>query len=238
MRLTKHLIALLHPLCFQNNRYFGLGSQNALIYGNSDQNRIVMEGTVFENNDMVWNNTRPSTHSYIVESLGPVIMQKTCFKDNLVGSSDVVVFGSTFENSMNFVSNSSGSLCQFSSVFETIEQFNSFKPTCIESTSKDCDRLIISSPTALPSSKPIALPSGSPKPTSTPMPTPQHLSSSSGKPSNYGTTKAPTNTPSEVPLDFFGPTIVTEVPSVAAASCRTSTIVQMLLSAGLACLLG
>ena len=65
---------------------------------------------MFENNDMVWNNTRPSTHSYIVESLGPVIMQKTCFKDNLVGSSDVVVFGSTFENSMNFVSNSSGSL--------------------------------------------------------------------------------------------------------------------------------
>ena len=113
-----------------------MGSKTALIYGNGAQNRLKIEGTLFENNDMVWNNTRPDTHSYIVESLGPVDVEKTCFKDNLVGSSDIVVFGNTFRNDMNFVSNSSGVLCPFSSVFETVQQFDSFTPTC--RTNRDC----------------------------------------------------------------------------------------------------
>lgn len=44
----------------QNNRYFGMGSQNSLIYGNSVQNQVVIMQSLFEDNDMVWNNTRVS----------------------------------------------------------------------------------------------------------------------------------------------------------------------------------
>ena len=45
---------------FRDNRYFGIGSQNALIYGNSNQNVISISKSLFERNDMVFNNTRVS----------------------------------------------------------------------------------------------------------------------------------------------------------------------------------
>jgi len=235
---------------FRNNRYFGMGSQSALIYGNSNQNRIRIEGTVFENNNMVWNNTRPDTHSYIVESLGPVDMRKSCFKDNLVGSSDVVVFGNTFENELNFVKNSSGSLCPFSSVFETIDQFDTFTPTCIEATSTGCDRYVTPSPTGAPSGGPTvspapsAAPSGkpskSPRPTISFAPTGDPTVSPSSRPSEDGSTKSPTVTPVEAPvevdLDIFWPTFETEAPSAASVFCPEYTLVLLLWSAGLYCL--
>ena len=46
---------------FRDNRYFGMGSQNALIYGNSNQNTLAITQSLFERNDMVFNNTRVST---------------------------------------------------------------------------------------------------------------------------------------------------------------------------------
>jgi len=243
---SEELVTTFFDCDFRDNRYFGMGSQSALIYGNSVQNRIKIERVVFENNDMIWNNTRPDTHSYIVESLGPVNIQNTCFKDNLVGSSDVVVFGNKFENDQNFVSNSSGVLCPFSSVFETIEQFDSFKPTCIEATSTACQRFVTSSPTAspssgptaspAPSSTPTATPTISPRPTISPMPTEQPSVAPSGKPSQYGDTKSPSEAPSKFQLDFFWPTFTTEVPTASAVSPRSNTILVFLFSACLYCL--
>lgn len=228
---SKELVTTFLDCDFRNNRFFGMGSQSALIYGNSVQNRIEIESTVFEDNDMVWNNTRPDTHSYIVESLGPVNIRKTCFKDNLVGSSDVVVFGNTFENELNFVSNSSGVLCPFSSIFETIEQFDSFKPTCIEATSSACDRFATPNPTTTPSSSPTTspapsktpsgMPTISPQPTISQMPTGQPMMSPTGKPSSVA--------PAEVNFFF---TLPPEAPISAASSYRLNTMLMLLWSAG------
>ena len=209
-----------------------MGSQSALIYGNGVQNRIVIENTVFENNDMVWNNTRADTHSYIVESLGPVTMTKTCFKDNLVGASAVVVFGNTFDNDLNFVSNSSGALCPFSSVFESLDQFESFKPTCIGVTSSVCDRYVTPSPTVSPSSGPTVSPAPSASPTTAPTISPRPTIS----PMPTSKTVAPTASPVE--LDFFWPSVMTEAPEPSAASLysKASTFMLLLWGAGLYCL--
>ena len=188
-----------------------MGSQSALIYGNGAQNRIKIERTVFENNDMVWNNTRPDTHSYIVESLGPVELLQSCFEDNLVGSSDVAVFGSTFKNELNFVSNSSGVLCPFSSVFETMDQFQSFKPTCMEATSKACARFVTASPTASPSSSP------------TEMPTRQATEAPTMKPTETAPTMKPTKSSFEFP----------DMTESAAVAHRANAMVLVLSSAGM-----
>lgn len=54
------LVVTIQDSLFQRNRYFGDDSYSALIYGNSDQNRLNIERTVFQDNDMLWNNTRVS----------------------------------------------------------------------------------------------------------------------------------------------------------------------------------
>ena len=185
-----------------------MGSQSALIYGNSDQNRIEIEGTVFEKNDMVWNNTRPDTHSYIVESLGPVNMRASCFFDNLVGSSDVAVFGSTFHNEMNFAKNSSGNLCPFLSVFETTAQFQAFTPTCIEPASDACERFATRSPTATPTASPTVSIAPTSAPTASPSVSPQPTISSKPTTATRAPTAAPTPEPTLPPIDFFWPTVV------------------------------
>ena len=206
-----------------------MGSQSALIYGNGVQNRIVIENTLFQNNDMVWNNTRPDTHSYLVESLGPVTMSKSCFKDNLVGASAVVVFGNTFTHEQNYISNSSGVLCPFSSVFETIAQFESFVPTCVETTWTACDRYVTPSPTGSPSASPTASPAPSASPTGKPTisPRPTISPKPTGKPTVAATGKSPTQPPVE--LDFFWPSMVTEAPSPSAAPVYSKGITMLLL---------
>jgi len=210
---------------FRNNRYFGRGSQTALIYGNSAQNRLIFESSLFEYNDMIWNNTRPATHSFLIESLGPLDVEKTCFQDNVVGASDIVVFGNTFTNELNFVTNSSGQLCSLSSVFETIQQFDMFTPTCVDASESVCNRYATSgptlSPTISPSSGPTGLLSASPttslapssppsasptitnQPTITPVPTERFSETPSNRPSEYGTTKAPSSLPSKAPVLKF-----------------------------------
>jgi len=213
---------------FRNNRYRSRGSHNALIYGNSAQNRLIFESSLFEYNDMIWNNTRPDTHSFLIESLGPLDVEKTCFQDNAVGASDIVVFGNTFTNDQNFVTNSSGQLCSLSSVFETIQQFDMFTPTCVDASESVCNRYATSSPTRSPtispsfgptrtaSANPTASlapsfpPSASPtitnQPTITPVPTESPSETPSGRPSGYGTTKAPSSSPSKAPvLEFVWP---------------------------------
>eukprot|EP00533_Pseudo-nitzschia_delicatissima_P013294 CAMPEP_0197273082 /NCGR_PEP_ID=MMETSP1432-20130617/10780_1 /TAXON_ID=44447 /ORGANISM="Pseudo-nitzschia delicatissima, Strain UNC1205" /LENGTH=416 /DNA_ID=CAMNT_0042738713 /DNA_START=56 /DNA_END=1306 /DNA_ORIENTATION=+ len=237
---STELVATFVDCDFRDNRYFGMSSQSALIYGNSNQNRIEIDSVIFQNNDMIWNNTKPDTHSYIVESLGPVNMRKTCFIDNLVGASDVVVFGSTFNNELNFAKNSSGSLCPFLSVFDTTAQFQTFTPTCVDTSTTECDRFVTPSPTAspsasptispAPSSAPTSLPSISPRPTISPMPT-NSPTTPTGMP-----TDEPSESPSKLELDFFWPTIMTEAPvSAAPLSSPANTMLLLLCSAGMYC---
>lgn len=233
---------------FRDNRYFGRGSHTALIYGNSVQNRLIVESSLFENNDMIWNNTRPDTHSFLIESLGPVAVKTTCFQDNAVGASDIVVFGNTFKNDLNFVTNSSGQLCPYSSVFQTIQQFDSFTPTCVEASATACSRYDTTSPTISPSispsSSPTTLsptmssaPSSSPtlsptvtgQPTITPVPTESPSEAPSGKPSEFGTTKSPTTSPSKGPtFSFVWPEDNTDKP-VSKAICANASATKLLL---------
>jgi len=223
---------------FRGNRYYQSGSQTALIYSNSVQNRVAVIGSLFENNDMVTNNTRPETHSYIIESLGPVEVKTSCFLNNLVGSSNVVVFGNVFRNGQNYVSNSNGALCPFTSVFETVEQFDSFTPTCVGATESVCSRYVTLSPTMTPSGGPTQSPAPSfapsgtptvtPNPTITPMPTEMPSVASSTAPTVFGATKQPSAAPSEDKLQFFWPTIPTEAPSAAPASIGVGATATLL----------
>ena len=38
---------------FRDNGYFGVGAMTSIIVGQSDQNRIIVQGTMFENNNML-----------------------------------------------------------------------------------------------------------------------------------------------------------------------------------------
>ena len=52
------LVVMFQDCYFSNNRYLGSDAYSALIFGNGEQNRLVIERTVFENNDMIFNNTQ------------------------------------------------------------------------------------------------------------------------------------------------------------------------------------
>jgi hypothetical protein len=189
-----------------------MGSQTALIYANSNQNAVIIQSSLFENNDMVWNNTRPDTHSFIVESLGPTTIENTCFQDNAVGASDVVVFGSSFTSRLNYANtNTSGSLCDFSAVFENVQQFDSFTPLCVEATSTECSRYVTGSPTVSPSSAPTPVVSDSPSAFPTPQPT---ITAYPSPLPTLAPTLSPGSTlaPTQAPIEFTFPED-TETPS-------------------------
>lgn len=223
---------------------------SSVIYGNSAQNEIIVKQSLFQYNDMIFNNTRvrtkeipvvsfilkriltssffntfsqPDTHSFIIESLGPTTIENTCFQDNLVGASNVVVFGNTFESKMNYATNTSGSLCGFSSVFQNIQQFDAFTPDCVEATSDACVRYMTSPPSISPSDGPTPIATDAPSavPTTGPTITPYPTEDASATPtSELGDTLAPT-----APVIFTFPT---EAPGSAAnamlASARQPTI--------------
>ena len=105
---TEELVVTFQDCLFEDNRYFGTESHPALIVGNGEQNRIVVETTIFQNNDMVYNNTLNSTQSFLIQSLGPVCLDRTCFIDNYVGAANVAMFGNTLTSSQIFVSNAVG----------------------------------------------------------------------------------------------------------------------------------
>jgi hypothetical protein len=50
---------------FHSNRYFGKGAQTSLLMASSNQNRIVINQTLFDNNDMTYNNTRAGTDNVV-----------------------------------------------------------------------------------------------------------------------------------------------------------------------------
>lgn len=78
------------------------------------------------------------TNSFLIETLGPTCIDRVCFINNAVGTSNVAIFGSQFVSSEAHVSNSSGALCSFASSFQSIQQFQEFTPLCIESMAQSC----------------------------------------------------------------------------------------------------
>lgn len=61
----EELVVVFQDCMFRKNRYFGEEAYSALIYGNGDQNRLIVETTTFQENDMVWNNTRVSVSARV-----------------------------------------------------------------------------------------------------------------------------------------------------------------------------
>jgi hypothetical protein len=55
---SDELVVTFQDCLFHNNRYLGSDAYSALIFGNSEQNRLVLERTVFESNNMIFNNTQ------------------------------------------------------------------------------------------------------------------------------------------------------------------------------------
>jgi hypothetical protein len=55
-------------------------------------------------------------------------MARVCFQDNVVGVSNVVVFGNTFTSDGVNNDNSTGPLCGHAAFFKTLQQFNAFAP--------------------------------------------------------------------------------------------------------------
>mmetsp|Transcript_9742 Transcript_9742/g.20646 ORF Transcript_9742/g.20646 Transcript_9742/m.20646 type:complete len:249 (+) Transcript_9742:818-1564(+) len=138
---SKELVLKFQDCVFRDNQYFGKEAYSALIFGNSDQNRLILVTTTFENNNMMWNktNTKTERNGFLIQTLGPTCIDRTCFINNLVGVSDVAIFGNSLVSSQAHLSNSSGNLCRFASWFENVKQFRSFKPTCIAAEEERCN---------------------------------------------------------------------------------------------------
>lgn len=149
---TKELVVTFRDCTFRNNRYFGREAYGALIYANSNQNRLIVERSTFQNNDMVYNNTMNATDSFLIESLGPTCIDRTCFMNNRVGASTVAVFGSTLFSSQAYVTNSSGGLCDFASSFLFLQQYRDMNPLCVAAMGVTCDFDLANSTMAPPCS--------------------------------------------------------------------------------------
>ncbi len=126
----------------------------------------------------------------------------------------MIVFGSSLSSNQNYFTNSSGGLCDFAAVFETVQQFDAFTPLCVGSSVSDCARFVTPSPTEFPSGSPTAFLSDAPSmtPTSSLVP--------SGTPTEFPTiTPQPTVTgqPSEIPSD-----VPSQVPTVVGATASPS----------------
>jgi hypothetical protein len=137
------------------------------------------------------------------------------------------VFGSSFESRMNYASNTSGSLCGFSSVFQNIQQFDAFTPDCVAAESDACARYITVAPSIAPSDYPTAIASDSPSgfptngPTITPNPTDEQSVGPSLGPSEVGEAAAP----SVAPVDFVFPDTPAPAGSGNTQSMRQATTI-------------
>eukprot|EP00536_Pseudo-nitzschia_multiseries_P011467 jgi/Psemu1/205883/e_gw1.392.9.1 len=136
---STELVLKFQDCVFRDNQYFGQEAYSTLIFGNSDQNRLILARTTFEDNNMIWKNTKTNTQGFLVETLGPACIDRSCFINNLVGASDIAVFGNSLLSSQIYLSNSSGTVCGFASSFENAEQYRSFKPTCIAAVEDRCN---------------------------------------------------------------------------------------------------
>jgi hypothetical protein len=142
VRPTDTLKVQFLEVLFHGNRYFGNEAQAAMIVANSDQNIIDVQRTVFQSINMKHNNTdnRPT---YLVESLGRTTIQQSCFINNQVMGSAVAVYGTNqLVTSDIHLSDSSGDLCSFASVFETLQMYQQQKPRCVYGLRQDCPWLM------------------------------------------------------------------------------------------------
>lgn len=132
-------------------------------------------------------------------------MDKTCFFNNDVGVSSVVVFGNSFTNTDNFSSNSTGQLCGFASVFENLQQFDNFSPLCVNAGASACLAGTTFPPTSSPSAAPTPALSDSPSnyPSQAPSASPTTSAPTiTAAPTVFGQTPAPDSTPGfEFPPD-------------------------------------
>mmetsp|Transcript_36422 Transcript_36422/g.40944 ORF Transcript_36422/g.40944 Transcript_36422/m.40944 type:complete len:696 (+) Transcript_36422:167-2254(+) len=138
------LIVSFQDCRFHDNQFSGLGAKTALIVGNSEQNKLVFERTVFDNNNMQKNNLSLASRTHLIESLGPVVIENSCFVNNQVAAANVAIYGNRLSASdVVHVNDMGGSLCQFASVFKNYQQYQSLKPSCIpiDSSKVICNHL-------------------------------------------------------------------------------------------------
>lgn len=113
-------------------------SQPAVIVSNARQNRLIIQNSIFSNNNMVLNNTDASIESTLVEASGPLTMTDNCFDNNVVGVAPVTAYdiASLFAN--NFQTNSNGPVCAFAQKYDTYTQFENGSPTCLSFDATVC----------------------------------------------------------------------------------------------------
>ena len=156
------------------------------------------------------NSLQAAKSSSLIETLGALDIRNSCFEDNLVGVSNTVVLGAQLSSSMVYTRNSTGQICQYASVFETLQQFDSFRPICVASTESVCTAAITAAPTlGVPTPSPSDYPSSAPsdRPTSKPSTSPSKSPSDqptgspsiSHPPTEVGETPSPTKMPSASP---------------------------------------
>jgi hypothetical protein len=171
---------------------------------------------------MIYNNTLEDTNSFLIETLGPLIMDRTCFNHNLVGVSNVAVFGNSFTPSSMSISNSTGRVCEFAAVFETLQQLEQLAPLCVLALSPSCVAKDTPSPSSAPTRtfKPTYGPTTKPtsRPTTPPSTTP---SVTPGEPTSIPKelvptiapvspiVEMPTEQPYALPLDQKNPSLGT-----------------------------
>ena len=106
-----------------------------------------------------------------------------------MGVSNVAVFGNQFSSKNNFETKSTGGTCAFASVFENLQQFDSFKPLCVLSSMVSCGAGGNASPTTRPTM--ARTPKGASAPT-TPPPKGSHLAHPTAAPTVPGAAISPT----------------------------------------------
>lgn len=108
-----------------------------------------------------------ATNSFLIESSGPLNLERNCFLDNALGVSVAVVYGASLEATNNYGFNSSGGACQFAAIFNTEEQLQNFTPQCLSFDATSCQAGVLATaapayPSDTPSMSPSRIPSAVP----------------------------------------------------------------------------
>jgi hypothetical protein len=195
---------------FSQNTYYGDGAYPSIITANGEQNTLTIDRCHFENNDYIYNNTQFEKNSFLIESSGALKLSLNCFRNNAVGVSPAVGYGTTIESDGNYGFESEGRTCGFVSRFETQAQFADFTPLCdgFESAT-----LCLSATTSMPSAAPSEEPTVSPTSGPTSAPTMEPSSVPTSQPS-IEPSPMPTSQPSVTPTTSQSPTVYpSEVPT-------------------------
>jgi len=113
-------------------------SQPAVIVSNSRQNRLVIQSSIFSNNNMVINNTQANIDSTLIEASGPLAMVNNCFLYNQIGVAAVTAYDSEAIFAKNYQASSSGRVCPFAQHYESFIQYENANPKCLQYDSSTC----------------------------------------------------------------------------------------------------